>query len=66
MFQQGRLDKNIIFTGDPSPATSNFPTWTPVTLDDHKYLRIGNEESRMEASQEYTERMNFWTKLIEE
>ena len=50
--------------GDPSPPGRNLTNWSPVTLDNHQYLRI-DKTSGMEASNDYLERINFWKKIME-
>ena len=51
-------------TGDPTPPGSLLPTWSPVTVDNHKYLKI-DSESGMEISQDYLDRVNYWQTIMD-
>ena len=48
--------------GDPTPPGGEF-TWDPVTKDKREYLVL-DKVLRMERSQEYTERMQFWRQIL--
>jgi len=50
-------------TGDPAPPGGAFSSWTPVSDEEHEYLEI-DDESEMTVSQEYTDRVNFWTGIM--
>ena len=56
---------NIKFktSGDPAPPGGAFSSWTPVSDEKHEYLEI-DEESEMTVSQDYTDRVNFWTGIM--
>jgi len=54
---------NFAKYGDPSPPGSNF-LWTPVGADNGKYLNISGTDPTMERSDEYSNRMEFWSALF--
>jgi len=53
---------NFIKFGDPTPPGGDF-SWDPVTKEKREYLVL-DEVLRMERSQEYTERMQFWRQIM--
>ena len=52
-------------TGDPTPPGSLMPSWSPVTEDDHKYLRI-DMDGGMEVTQDYLDRVMYWKRIMEQ
>ena len=53
---------NFIKFGDPTPPGGDF-VWDPVTKEKREYLVL-DEVLKMEMSQEYTERMQFWRQIM--
>ena len=51
--------------GDPTPPGSAV-SWAPVTPDSWLYLNISGTEPGMERSQDYQDRMNFWSTVVED
>eukprot|EP00091_Calanus_sinicus_P005465 TRINITY_DN15902_c0_g1_i1.p1 TRINITY_DN15902_c0_g1~~TRINITY_DN15902_c0_g1_i1.p1 ORF type:complete len:294 (+),score=71.62 TRINITY_DN15902_c0_g1_i1:36-917(+) len=51
--------------GDPSPPGSGI-SWTPVAVDSRLYLNISGTDPVMERSQEYQDRMQFWSSVMGE
>ena len=53
---------NFVKFGDPTPTGEEF-TWEPITTQQREYLVL-DEVLRMERSQEYIERMQFWRQIM--
>ena len=45
--------------GDPTPPGAAV-SWEPVTVTDHRYLLIGQDQVKMDQSDEYLRRVQFW------
>ena len=55
---------NFVKVGAPTPPGGQGEVdWRPVSEAQGQYLRI-QTEPRMEQSQDYRERMDFWYKLL--
>ena len=52
-------------SGDPTPPGSGLEPWGAVTSDGHQYLLM-DTESRMEMSQEFSDRVSFWRDIMAE
>ena len=49
--------------GDPTPPGAAF-SWEPVTVTDHRYLLIGQDQVKMDQSDEYLRRVQFWDGIM--
>ena len=52
-------------TGEPTPPDSPLPYWSPVTEDDHRYLRL-DTDGDMEVTQDYLNRVVYWKSIMEQ
>ena len=53
---------NFVKFGDPTPPGAEF-AWDPITQDKREYLVL-DTVLRMEKSADYTERMDFWRRIM--
>ena len=59
------LWSNFVKELEPTPDLLELGvTWEPVRANNHKYLRI-DRNLTMEMTQEYQDRINFWTTALQ-
>ena len=59
-----RLWSNFVKELNPTPDLELGVTWEPVRASNHQYLRI-DRNLTMEMTQEYQDRINFWTSALQ-